>query len=166
LQKIEQAAGRGWPGDRFFNEFELCNYATRLGQLHADLLGYGRDESEQMGVIDTVKHRTNLGQADQSADPLSSVSRVNIARSHVHSVSHSVLYAASVFFLLQSMSALGMIDRFIYGEWAGKGGDKITQTLNLLSIFGSLFLFWSGTRKVRIARFNRVLPLAAASLPE
>ena len=127
-------------------------------------LGYRRDEPEQMGVIDTVKHRTNLGQADQSADPLSSVSRVNVSRSHVRSVSHSVLYAASVFFLLQSMSGLGMIDRFIYGEWAGKGGDKITQTLNLLSIFVSLFLFWSGTRKVRIARFNRVLPLAAASL--
>ena len=124
----------------------------------------GCDEPEQMGVIDTVKHRTNLGQADQSADSLSSVSRVNISRSHVRSVSHSVLYAASVFFILQSMGGLGMIDRFIYGEWAGKGGDKITQTLNLLSIFVSLFLFWSGTRKVRIARFNRVLPLAAASL--
>jgi exopolysaccharide production protein ExoQ len=36
------------------------------------------------------------------------------------------------------------------------------QTLNLLSIFTSLFLFWSGTRKIN--RFNRVLPLAAASL--
>ena len=73
-----------------------------------------------------------------------------------------MLYAASVFFLLQSMSALGIIDRNVYGEWNGKTGDKITETLNLLSICASLFLFWSGTRKIRT--FNYVLPLAAASL--
>jgi O-antigen ligase len=75
-----------------------------------------------------------------------------------------VLYAAAAFFLLQSTMALGIIDRSVYGEWYGKTGDKITQTLNLLSILASLFLFWSGTRKIGIARFNRVLPLAAASL--
>ena len=135
---------------------------TRLGQLHVDLVGYGRDEPEQMGEH-TVKHPTDLPQAGQSADPLSSVPRVNIARSHVRSVRYSVLYAASVFFLLQSMSGLSIIDRNIYGEWYGKTGDKITETLNLLSIFASLFLFWSGTR-LRIARFNQVLSLAAASL--
>jgi exopolysaccharide production protein ExoQ len=76
-----------------------------------------------------------------------------------------ILYVASVFFLLQSMSALAIIDRSLYGEWQGKPGDKITQALNLLSILTSLFLFWRGTRKVSIARFNRLLPLAAASLP-
>jgi exopolysaccharide production protein ExoQ len=111
----------------------------------------------------TVKHPTDRPQAGQSAGPLSSVTRVNIARSHVRSVRYSLLYAASVFFLLQSMSALGIIDRNIYGEWYGKTGDKITETLNLLSIFCSLFLFWSGTR-LRIARFNQFLSLAAASL--
>jgi O-antigen ligase len=37
--------------------------------------------------------------------------------------------------------------------------------LNLLAIFTSLFLFCWGGRKIRIAQFNRVLPLAAASLP-
>ena len=111
-----------------------------------------------------MKHSTDLPRAGQSADPLGSVSKVNIARSHGRSVSYSVLYGASAFFLLQSMSGLNIIDRTIYGDWSGKTGDKITQTLNLLSIFTSLFLFWSGTRKTRIARFNRVLPLAAASL--
>jgi exopolysaccharide production protein ExoQ len=61
------------------------------------------------------------------------------------------------------MSALGIIDQVIYGpSWYGKTGDKVTQTLNLLGILASLFLFWSGTRKIKIARFNRVLPLAAA----
>jgi exopolysaccharide production protein ExoQ len=85
--------------------------------------------------------------------------------SHVRFDRHGILYVASVFFLLQSMSVLAIIDRSIYGEWPGKPGDKITQTLNLLAIFTSLFLFWWATRKIRIARFNRVLPLAAASLP-
>jgi exopolysaccharide production protein ExoQ len=121
------------------------------------------DEPEQMGEH-TVKHPIDLPQAGQSADPLSSVPRVNIARSHVRSVRSKVLYAASVFFLLQAMSALSIIDRNVYGEWNGKPGDKITETLNLLSICASLFLFWSGYRKIRIARFNYVLPLAAASL--
>ena len=111
-----------------------------------------------------MKHPTDPPRAGRSADPLGSVPKVNIARSHGRSVSYSVLYAASVFFLLQSMSALSIIDRSLYGGWYGKTGDKISETLNLLSIFTSLFLFWSGTRKIRIARFNRVLPLAAASL--
>jgi exopolysaccharide production protein ExoQ len=84
---------------------------------------------------------------------------------HVRFERHSILYVALVFFLLQSMSVLAIIDRSIYGEWPGKPGDKITQTLNLLTIFTSLFLFWWGTRKIRSARFNRILPLAVASLP-
>ena len=86
------------------------------------------------------------------------------AGSHVRFERHSIFYVASVFFLLQSMSALNIIDRSIYMEWSGKPGDKITQTLNLLAIFTSLFLFWWGTRKIRSARFNRILPLAVASL--
>src|SRR6516225_7676748 len=86
------------------------------------------------------------------------------AGSHVRFERHSIFYVASVFFLLSSMSALGIIDRSIYGEWFGKPGNKITQTLNLLAIFTSLFLFWWGTRKIRSARFNRILPLAAPSL--
>src|SRR6516164_1735640 len=106
-----------------------------------------------------VNHPIELPQARKSADPLSSTPRVNLARS----ARSKVLYAALVFFLLQSMSALGIIDRNVYGEWNGKTGDKITETLNLLGICASLFLFWSGTRKIRTARFNYVFPLAAAS---
>jgi exopolysaccharide production protein ExoQ len=121
------------------------------------------DEPEQMREH-TVKHPIDLRQVGQSADPVSSVPRANTARSYVRSVRSKMLYAASVFFLLQSMSALVVIDRNVYGEWNGKTGDKITETLNLLSICASLFLFWSGTRKIRIARFNYVLPLAAGSL--
>jgi O-antigen ligase len=85
--------------------------------------------------------------------------------SHVRFERHWLLYVASVFFLLQSISVLGIIDRSIYGQWFGKSGNKITETLNLLGIFASLFLFWWATHKIRVARVNRVLPLAAASLP-
>jgi exopolysaccharide production protein ExoQ len=111
-----------------------------------------------------VKYRTDLRRADQSAGPLSSALRVNTSRSHARSGSRIALYAAAVFFFLQSMSALGIIDRSVYGEWYGKTGDKITLTLNLLGIFTSLFLFWSGARGIRRDRFNRAIPLAAASL--
>jgi O-antigen ligase len=111
-----------------------------------------------------VRRRTDLRQAGHFAHPLSSIPAVDIAKSHVCSLNHIVLYAAAAFLLLQSTSTLGIIDRSMYGEWYGKTGNKITQTLNLLSILTSLFLFWLGTRKIGIARFNRVLPLAAASL--
>jgi exopolysaccharide production protein ExoQ len=148
-----------WAGGPFFNEFDGCSYATRLGETWSVM---DPDEPEQMREH-TVKHPTPLPQAGQSAGPLSSVPRVNITRSHARSVRHKVLYAASVFFLLESMSALGVIDRNVYGEWYGKTGDKITETLNLLSILVSLYLFWSA-RKITIARFNHVLPLAAASI--
>ena len=110
----------------------------------------------------TVKHRAGLHQADQPADPLNSAFSVNIAGSHVRPVSHNLLYAVSIFFFLHSFSALDIIDRSIYGQWGGKPGDKLTQTLNVLFIFASLFLFWSGTRKIGVTRFNRVLPLMAA----
>ena len=56
-------------------------------------------------------------------------------------MNHNVLYAASIYFFLASTSALSIIDGSIYGEWPGKPGDKITQTLNLLSILTSVFCF-------------------------
>jgi O-antigen ligase len=74
-----------------------------------------------------------------------------------------MLYVAAVYFFLQSIDALSIFDRSIYGAWSGKGGNKISETLNLLAILTSIFLFWSGTREISIARFNRILPLAAAS---
>jgi O-antigen ligase len=108
-----------------------------------------------------VKQRDDVPQAGQSGDALSPFRTVNLTKSR--SISN-VVYAASIYFLLQTTSFLGAIDTLIYGPaWQGKGGDKITVTLNLLSIFVSLFLFWSGMRKRNIARFNKFLPLAAAS---
>jgi O-antigen ligase len=75
-----------------------------------------------------------------------------------------MLYAVMVFFLLQSMGALSIIDRSIYGTWYGKEGDKITQLLNSLSLLAALVLFYFGTRASRVRRFNRILPLAVPSI--
>jgi exopolysaccharide production protein ExoQ len=82
--------------------------------------------------------------------------------------SHStnkVVYAAAIYFLLHSMSFFGVIDQLVHGPvWVGKGGNKITVAVNMLGIFVSIFLFWSGTRRPAVARFNKILPLLAASL--
>jgi exopolysaccharide production protein ExoQ len=106
-----------------------------------------------------VKQR-NLLQAVQSGDALNAAGAGNSAKSR--SVS-PVLYAASVCFLLQSMSFLGVIDKLVYGPaWPGKGGTIITMSLNLLGIFLSLFLFWAGSRKAGAVQFNKSLPLVAS----
>ena len=42
---------------------------------------------------------------------------------------------------------------------------RITQLLNLLFILSSIFIFWSGIRKAKVARFNQFIPLMAASIP-
>ncbi len=71
--------------------------------------------------------------------------------------------AAGLFFLLSS-DALSYADRVIYGEWSGKPGDKLTESINLLGIFVSVLLFCWGAYGPRGPRFNRVLPLVAAGL--
>jgi exopolysaccharide production protein ExoQ len=111
-----------------------------------------------------VHYRTNPHQKSSPGDRFSSNAALNITGSYERPINYKVLYVVSVFFLLQAMSALSIVDRSLYGEWQGKAGDKVTQTLNLLSILSCLFLFWTGTRKIKIARFNRVLPLAAPAL--
>jgi exopolysaccharide production protein ExoQ len=50
-------------------------------------------------------------------------------------------YVVSAIFLLQGIGAFAIFDRLVYGEWAYKPGDKITQALNLLLIVTSLLLF-------------------------
>ena len=75
-----------------------------------------------------------------------------------------MIYIACVLYMIMPTGALSYIDRTIYGEWAGKPGDKITEALNLLAIGVSLFLYWRGSHRLRSPRFNRVLPLAAAGL--
>jgi exopolysaccharide production protein ExoQ len=98
-------------------------------------------------------------------DRLSSIAAMNSTRSCPRSTSYKLFCVVSIFFFFQQIGALGIIDRSVYGDRIGMaGGTKITQTIKLLSIFTCLFLFWAGTRKIKIARFNRVLPVAAASV--
>jgi exopolysaccharide production protein ExoQ len=58
-------------------------------------------------------------------------------------------YLASAYLICQTIGVFGIFDRLIYGEWAGKTGDKLTQILNLLGIVVSVALFWQGYRKSR-----------------
>jgi O-antigen ligase len=74
-----------------------------------------------------------------------------------------VLYLAKIFLLFGGIGALGIVERIIYG---GQGlGSMVSELTNILLILCSLFLFWSGTRKTKVVRFNRFIPLMAASIP-
>jgi exopolysaccharide production protein ExoQ len=69
-------------------------------------------------------------------------------------------YYASAFFILQCMTTFGIIDRLLVGEWLGKPGDKITQTLTLLLIITSVALFSRGFRRLRGVRTGAILSIA------
>lgn len=71
-------------------------------------------------------------------------------------------YWASAFFVLQATQATGIADRLVYGDWQGKGGDKITQSLNLLLILTSLALFGRGFRRLWSIRTGAILALGLA----
>jgi exopolysaccharide production protein ExoQ len=108
--------------------------------------------------ISDVKQR-NVLQVGQSGVAFRAA---NLANSRPTS---NLVYAASIYYLLHTMSSLGVIDMLVYGPaWTGKTGNKITMTVNLLGILVSIFLFWSGMRRTTAARINKVLPLLAASL--
>jgi O-antigen ligase len=68
-------------------------------------------------------------------------------------------YLIAGFFLLDGIQAFGVIDRMFYGVWAGKSGDKITQTLSLLLILSGMVLF-AGRRRRDIGA-GAILALAA-----
>ncbi|HVJ54709.1 MAG TPA: O-antigen ligase [Aliidongia sp.] len=55
-----------------------------------------------------------------------------------------------LFFLLDTVSAFGIIDNLVYGHWLGKGGDKITQSLQLMMIASSIYLFSKSYRLIGI----------------
>ena len=71
-------------------------------------------------------------------------------------------YFATAFFVLQGMAAFSIVDRLVYGEWLGKPGDKITQSLNLLLIVTSLVLFGRGFRRIRSIRTGASLAIGLA----
>jgi exopolysaccharide production protein ExoQ len=73
-----------------------------------------------------------------------------------------VTYLATAFFIVKGLQAFDFVDRLIYGEWAGKTGDKITQGLNVLLIVSSLVLFTRGRHRLRSIRNGASLALGLA----
>ena len=69
---------------------------------------------------------------------------------------------ATAFFILQGMAAFNILDRLLYGEWLGKPGNKLTQTLNLLLIATSLALFCRGATRIRNIRTGAALTIGLA----
>lgn len=115
--------------------------------------------STQRGNLD-VKRR-NLLLAGHPGNALNAARTANLAKSGSVGL---LVYAALVCFLLYFMNSFGVIDKLVNGPLQlGKGGNEITVAVNLLGISVSIFLFWTGVRKTAVARFNRVLPLLAAS---
>ncbi len=70
-----------------------------------------------------------------------------LSASPVRSTTFRGYYLAVSFFIMQAAGFFGFIDRLKYGEWSGKTGDSFTQSLNILQILVSIFLFWVGYRK-------------------
>jgi exopolysaccharide production protein ExoQ len=69
-------------------------------------------------------------------------------------------YWISGFFLLDATQTFGFIDRVVYGNWMGKSGDKITQSLNLMMILSGMVLFIHANRRGRGGGTGGVLALA------
>jgi exopolysaccharide production protein ExoQ len=66
------------------------------------------------------------------------------------------------FILLCQLQALSVIDRILYGQWVGKGGDKLTQTINLMQIVLGVALFLKGTRQWKSLKSGALMWLALA----
>jgi exopolysaccharide production protein ExoQ len=73
-------------------------------------------------------------------------------------------YYATGYILLMNLQAFDIIDRLIYGAWAGKTGDKITENLNLLLIATSLALFVSGVQRIRSIQRGAILAIGITLL--
>jgi exopolysaccharide production protein ExoQ len=72
-------------------------------------------------------------------------------------------YFVVAFFILQSSGAFSVIDRLKYGEWFGKTSDQFMQSLNLLQIVVSIFLFWIGYRRSKSIGLGGTLLLAVVT---
>jgi exopolysaccharide production protein ExoQ len=63
------------------------------------------------------------------------------------------------FLLLCQLQALTVFDRILYGQWLGKSGDKLTQTINLMQIAIGTALFLRGLRHWRSIRAGALLSM-------
>jgi exopolysaccharide production protein ExoQ len=72
-------------------------------------------------------------------------------------------YLAVSFFIMQATGFFGVIDRLKYGEWSGKSGDHFTQSLNVLQILVSIYLFWVGYSKSKTISLGATLLLTVVA---
>ena len=66
------------------------------------------------------------------------------------------------YLLLCQTQALSVVDRVMYGEWVGKSGDELTQTLVITQIAISFGLFYRGSRHWRSVRKGSCITLSLA----
>jgi O-antigen ligase len=72
------------------------------------------------------------------------------------------IYLFAAFISANTLEMFDIFDRTIYGEWSGKPGDLLTQSINLLMIGFSVSLFFSGLKRLRSMRIGSALMLALA----
>jgi exopolysaccharide production protein ExoQ len=66
------------------------------------------------------------------------------------------------FILLCQLQALSIFDRILYGQWMGKSGDKLTQTINLMQIIIGVALFLKGSRHWQTIKTGGLLSIVLA----
>lgn len=66
------------------------------------------------------------------------------------------------YLLLCQLQAFTIVDRVLYGEWGGKSGDKLTQSINILQIIVGVLLFFQGAREWPRLRRGGVLSVSFA----
>ena len=71
---------------------------------------------------------------------------------------------ATAFYTMQTLAMLNVIQRAVYGEWDGQGGNKIGQLANLAFIAVSVFLFSRALPRVKSYRTSAFLALGICAL--
>jgi exopolysaccharide production protein ExoQ len=82
-----------------------------------------------------------------------------VSARHASSTPFRGYYLAVSFFIMQATGFFGVIDRITYGAWVEKTGDSFTQSLNVLQILISIFMFWIGYRKSKTISLGATLLL-------
>lgn len=77
---------------------------------------------------------------------------------------HRWVQWAVAYLLLCQIDALSVIDRILYGDWADKPGDKLTQTINILQIAVGIVLFYRGLPIFRSFWRGGVISVSLATL--
>ena len=71
---------------------------------------------------------------------------------------------AVAFYVMQTLAMLNIVQRIVYGEWEGQGGNKIGQLANLMFILVSGGLFCCALPRLRTYRTTAFLALGISVL--